>query len=192
MLNLSVRSLSMAVIGILLLVFREQAMPAIVMCVGGLFFLPALIALIVTLVPMLKQNVGVAKSNMSALVVSAGSMFLGLWMLVNPGFFVAILMWVLGAILSIAGLMQIIALLRVCRKAKPSYYRYIIPLMIFIAGLTTMFYPFEVASLPFLILGVAAIFSAVSDMLNTIFISKYAPKNDNVESVVEITDETTE
>ncbi len=190
MLNLSVRSLSMAAIGILLLVFREQAMPAIVMCVGGLFSVPALIALVMAMIPMFKHNAGaVNPKTIAVCIVSAGSLFLGLWMLFEPAFFVAILMWVLGVMLSIAGFMQIIALLRVSRKAKTGYYLYIIPLLIFSAGIVTLLYPFKVASLPFLILGVAAIFSAVSDMINTIFISRHLPKDENTESVVDIIDE---
>ena len=125
MLNLSIRSLSTAAIGILLLLFREQAMPAIVMCVGGLFSVPALIALIMATVPVLKRSEGAVNSkNIATCIVSAGSLFLGLWMLLDPGFFVAILMWVLGAMLSMAGFMQIIALLRVCRKVKISLYIY--------------------------------------------------------------------
>ena len=190
MLNLSIRSLSTAAIGILLLLFREQAMPAIVMCVGGLFSLPALIALIIAVVPMLKNNEGAVNAkNIAACIVSAGSLFLGLWMLFEPTIFVAILMSVLGVMLSMAGAMQITALLRVCRKVKISLYLYIVPFLIFVAGIVTLLYPFKAASLPFLILGIAAIFSAVSDMINTIFISRYLPNDVNSGNVVDTADE---
>jgi hypothetical protein len=64
-----------------------------------------------------------------------------------------------------------------------------VPFLIFVAGIVTLLYPFKAASLPFLILGIAAIFSAVSDMINTIFISRYLPNDVNSGNVVDTTDE---
>jgi uncharacterized membrane protein HdeD (DUF308 family) len=92
-------------------------------------------------------------------------------MLFDPGFFIAILMWVLGGILLLVGLLQILGLLRVRKKMKISYMLFVIPVLIFLAGAVILFYPFEAASLPFVILGIAAIFSVVSDMINTIFVN---------------------
>lgn len=172
MLNLIIRSLSTVAIGVLLLVFREQAMPFIVMCVGLLFLLPALFTLFLTFAPVFKRNASHVNSKKVAVtIISTGSLLLGLWMLFDPGFFIAILMWVLGGILLLVGLLQILGLLRVRKKMKISYMLFVIPVLIFLAGAVILFYPFEAASLPFVILGIAAIFSVVSDMINTIFVN---------------------
>ena len=172
MLNLFIRSLSTVAIGVLLLVFREQAMPFIVMCVGLLFLLPALFTLFLTFAPVFKRNASHVNSKKVAVtIISTGSLLLGLWMLFDPGFFIAILMWVLGGILLLVGLLQILGLLRVRKKMKISYMLFVIPVLIFLAGAVILFYPFEAASLPFVILGIAAIFSVVSDMINTIFVN---------------------
>ena len=185
MLNLFVRAISTITIGILLLIFREQAMPFIVMCVGALFILPSLFILALTFVPSLKRF-GAVSSNVNIIsFVAFGSLLLGLWMFLSPSFFVAILMLVLGGVLMLMGLMQIISLLR--SKLRVSSLMYVMPLLILGAGLTTLLYPFETASIPFVILGIAAILGAVSDIVNTILL-KFLRREGNSSSEIQITE----
>ena len=168
MLNLFIRSLSTLVIGILLLMFREQALPFIVMCVGVCFILPALFILALTFVPSLKRF-GASKTNAVVMpTIAVGSLLLGLWMFFSPGFFVTILMFVLGGVMTFMGIMQMIALFMARVSLSP--FLFIMPAIISVSGITILLYPFETASVPFVILGIAAIVSAVSDLINTIFI----------------------
>ena len=175
MLNLFIRSISTLVIGILLLMFREQALPFIVMCVGVCFILPALFILALTLIPSLKRF-GASTANAVVMpVIAVGSLLLGLWMFFSPGFFVTILMFVLGGVMTFMGIMQMIALFMAPAGLSPLLF--IMPAIISVSGITILLYPFETASVPFVILGVAAIVSAVSDIINTIFIGYLQKKN---------------
>lgn len=191
MLQLCVRSLATAAIGILLLALREQAMPFIVMCLGVLFMLPGVFTLALFLIPKLRRNNGTGSSAVIVPIMAIGSMLLGLWMFINPAFFVTIIMWVLGAVMVIMGGTQLLSLLMAKRRVKVSLFLFILPLLILLTGAIVLFNPFEAASVPFMILGVGAIVTALSDMINTLFL-KFTSRNDRVEVVsekIEIVDE---
>ena len=191
MLQLCVRSLVTAAIGILLLALREQAMPFIVMCLGVLFMLPGLFTLALLLIPKLRRKGGTASSAVIIPIMAFGSLLLGLWMLLQPAFFVTIIMWILGAVMIIMGGTQIISLLMAKRRIKVSLFLFFLPLLILLTGAIVLLNPFEAASVPFIILGVGAIITALSDMINTLFL-KFTRKDDKVEVAdekIEIVDE---
>lgn len=185
--QLLVRSLSMAAIGILILMFREEAMPFIVMCVGALFVIPSLFALIATFLPFFKQKAGSAVFPVVTAIIAAGSLALGLWMMLDPAFFVAILMTMLGVVMIVAGGSQVLALLSARRVMSTSSMMYFIPLMLMIAGILMLYNPFEVASLPFFIIGIGTILAALSDIINTIYIHLRRRKMAKDDTVIEVT-----
>ena len=191
MLQLCMRSLVTAAIGILLLALREQAMPFIVMCLGVLFMLPGIFSLALFLVPKLRRNSTAGSSAVIIPIMAFGSLLLGLWMFLQPAFFVTIIMWILGAVMIIMGGTQIISLLMAKRRIKVSLFLFFLPLLILITGAIVLLNPFEAASVPFIILGVGAIITALSDMINTLFL-KFTRKDDKVEVAdekIEIVDE---
>lgn len=192
MLQLCVRSLTTAAIGILLLALREQAMPFIVMCLGVLFMLPGFFTLALFLIPKLRRSNSAGSSAVIVPIMAIGSLMLGLWMFLQPAFFVTIIMWVLGGIMIIMGGTQIVSLLMAKRRVKVSVLLFFLPLLIFVAGAIVLFNPFEAASVPFMILGIGAIITALSDMINTLFL-KFTRKDNRVEVVdekkIEIVDE---
>lgn len=192
MLQLCVRSLTTAAIGILLLALREQAMPFIVMCLGVLFMLPGFFTLTLFLIPKLRRSNDIGSSAVIVPIMAFGSLMLGLWMFLQPAFFVTIIMWVLGGIMIIMGSTQIVSLLMAKRRVKVSLLLFFLPLLIFVTGAIVLFNPFEAASVPFIILGVGAIITALSDMINTLFL-KFTRKDNRVEVVdekkIEIVDE---
>ena len=180
MLQLCVRSLVTAAIGILLLALREQAMPFIVMCLGVLFMLPGIFTLALFLIPKLRRN---GTSDSSAVVIpimAFGSLLLGFWMFLQPAFFVTIIMWILGAVMVIMGCTQIVSLLMAKRRVKVSLFLFLLPMLILLIGAVVLLNPFEAASVPFVILGVGAIITALSDMINTLFL-KFTRKDNRVE-----------
>lgn len=179
MLHLFVRSMTMAAIGVLLLMFREQAMPFIVMCIGVLFFLPALFTLAYILIPLFKHGENISSITKVVPIMAVGSLLLGCWMFFHPEFFVKIIMWVLGGIMVLVGGMQLLSLIIAKRKAFVSSIFFLLPLSILLSGIVVLINPFEVASIPFIILGVGAIVAALSDIINTIFL-KYYRKNEDM------------
>ncbi len=185
--HLLIRSLSMAAIGILLLMFREEAMPFIVMCVGALFAVPSLFALVATFVPFFKRKAGNSVFPVITAIIAGGSLALGLWMMLEPAFFVAILMTMLGVLMIIAGASQMFTLLSARRAVNLSTMMYILPLMLIVAGIVVLYNPFGVASLPFLVIGVGTILAALSDIINTIYIHLRRRKTAGNDAVVEVT-----
>ena len=179
MLQLCVRSLVTAAIGILLLALREQAMPFIVMCLGVLFMLPGIFTLALFLIPKLRRNSAAGSSAVIIPIMAFGSLLLGLWMFLQPAFFVTIIMWILGAVMIIMGGTQIISLLMAKRRVKVSILLFFLPLLILLTGAIVLLNPFEAASVPFIILGVGAIVTALSDMINTLFL-KFTRKDNRV------------
>ena len=191
MLQLCVRSLVTAAIGILLLALREQAMPFIVMCLGVLFTLPGIFTLVLFLIPKLRRNSAAGSSAVIIPIMAFGSLLLGLWMFLQPAFFVTIIMWVLGGVMVVMGGSQLVSLLMAKRHVKVSMLLFFLPLIILLTGVVVLLNPFEAASVPFIILGVGAIITALSDLINTLFLH-FTRKNNRVEVVdekVEIVDE---
>ena len=191
MLQLCVRSLITAAIGILLLALREQAMPFIVMCLGVLFMLPGIFTLALFLIPKLRRNSTSGSSAVIIPIMAIGSLMLGLWMFLQPAFFVTIIMWILGAVMIIMGATQIVSLLMAKKRVKVSLLLFFLPLLILLTGAIVLLNPFEAASVPFVILGVGAIVTALSDMINTLFL-KFTRKGNRVEVAdenIEIVDE---
>ena len=191
MLQLCVRSLTTAAIGILLLALREQAMPFIVMCLGVLFMLPGIFTLTLFIIPKLRRYGGDGSSAVIVPIMAVGSLVLGLWMFLQPAFFVTILMWLLGGVMVVMGGTQLVNLLVAKRRVKVSFFLFLLPLLILMTGVIVLFNPFEAASIPFMILGVGAIIAALSDMISTVFL-KLSSKKSGVEVVnetVEIIDE---
>lgn len=185
MLQLCVRSLTTAAIGILLLALREQAMPLIVMCLGVLFMLPGVFTLVLFLIPKLRGSSAAGSSPVVVPIMAVASLLLGLWMFLQPAFFVTIIMWLLGGAMIVMGGAQLVSLLMAKRRAKVSVALFFLPVLIFILGVIVLLNPFEAASIPFIILGVGAIIAAFSDMINTLFLKFIKKKNKPTEVKVE-------
>ena len=191
MLQLCVRSLTTAAIGILLLALREQAMPFIVMCLGVLFMLPGIFTIALFLIPKFRRHGAAGSSAVIVPIMAIGSLMLGLWLFLQPAFFVTVIMWVLGGLMVIMGGSQLLKLLMAKRNVKVSGALFFLPTLILLTGIIVLLNPFEAASIPFMILGVGAIITALSDMINTLFL-KFTKKPAEVETQndkIEIIDE---
>ena len=92
-----VSSLCALIMGILLVVWPEAAVIYLVITVGVLFLLPGLYGILAYFS---------SRGNVFP-VVALGSALLGIWLIVMPGFFVSILMYVLGALLVFGGVSQL-------------------------------------------------------------------------------------
>ena len=74
-------------------------------------------------------------------------------------------MYVLGVLLVLAGLVQLSHLVSVREFVPVPWGMYVFPVLVFGAGLVVLFNPFEVATVPFVLLGGAAILYSVIDLL---------------------------
>lgn len=164
-----VRSLCALIVGILLIVFPTDVPKYLVMAIGCLFIIPGLIALFI-------EYSRKEKSPWGNTVSSIGSILFGFWLILMPNFFVRIFIYVLGAILVLAGVHQIsrFSMMRDYTKVPVGFY--IFPVLILLAGLVVLANPFETTRIANIILGVSAIIYAIIDIIRIIKFHKVIEK----------------
>lgn len=158
--NSILRSACSLVIGVLLVVWPETAMIYLVITIGVLFLIPGLISLL----GYFAHRTGEAKQMFP--IAALGSALFGLWLMIMPGFFVSILMYILGAFLVLAGIQLITSLLSARRNSVVPAGFFVIPVLVLLAGILVLLNPFATASIPFIILGVSCIFYSLSDLIS--------------------------
>ena len=160
--NAILRGIFAVLLGIILVLWPEAAIIYIIMVIGAGFLLPGVFSIVNYLMRNKKDE------SVSPLfpLDGLGSVLLGAWLLAMPEFFVDILMYILGAILLIAGLQQIITLIS-ARKWKyvPMGY-YVLPSIIFLVGLLILIYPMAVIANTLVIFGIAILFYGVNEIIN--------------------------
>lgn len=149
------------VLGILLVAWPEAAIIYLVITVGVLFLVPGLFSVFGYLTR------GRLRGG-SFPIAGLGSMLFGLWLMIMPAFFVGILMYVLGAVLVLAGISQIVNLSAARSWTVVPGGFFVVPVLVLTAGLVVLFNPFSAAAVPFIVLGVSSIVYGLSDLVNII------------------------
>ncbi len=171
MLNVIIRSVTIILIGVLLVFQRDTIMPVIVQCIGAAFVLPGIVALASMLFSS-EKNESKKRFPWPTAIMAIGSIALGLWMLFSPLFFVVLIMNLLGVMLLLLGLYQIFALFVSKRHCRVSFAFFVMPIILVLLGVFVLVKPFGAASLPFLFIGIGAIIGGVSDILSCIIIRR--------------------
>lgn len=115
------------VLGLVLVLWPEAAVTYLVITIGICFIIPGLFSLLNYFT---REKVEGEPSPMFP-IDGAGSILFGAWLVIMPQFFVSILMYVLGALLVLAGAQQLISLVSARKWSTVSYVFYIIPSLIF-------------------------------------------------------------
>ena len=150
-----VRSVCAIVIGVLLVVWPDVAINYLVISIGVLFLLPGLYGLFSYFALARKQEGQQIRVGFP--LIALGSTLFGFWLMISPAFFVGILMYILGVLLVFGGLSQLMNFITLRSVAPLPFAVYIIPTLILAAGIVVLFDPFEAATIPFIILGIAGI-----------------------------------
>ena len=162
-----VRSISILLMGVLFLVLGDKALNILVVSVGVLFMIPGCYAIISYLR---------AKDRQTLFPLAAlGGFLLGFWMVLSPSFFVGIFMYVVGAILVVLGIYQLATLSASRRLLPVAGVLYVFPVLVLLLGLFVLLNPFEAASLPFIIIGVGCVISALNDIIQLVRMGEYKP-----------------
>lgn len=148
--------------GLILVVWPELALSYIVILIGTLFLISGLFVTISYFTNKSQPN----NSSSALLFTGIGSVLLGLWLILMPGFFVNILMFVMGGLLVLAGIQQIAALIVMRKNTVIPYALYIIPSLVLLAGILVIFNPFTTATSVFILFGVAAILYGITGLIN--------------------------
>lgn len=179
-----ISSVCALVIGVLLVWWPQAAVIYLVISIGVLFLIPGVLGLLGYL---MNRKAGAPVRQLP--VVALGSTLFGLWLMIMPDFFVSILMYILGVLLVLAGIGQISNLAAARAWSTVPGGLFVIPSLVLIAGLVVLFNPFEVATIPFIILGASCIVYSLTDLFRIIrYRRKEADKVQDVAIIEEIKD----
>lgn len=164
------RAICALVIGLVLVMFPDQAGDYFVITIGIIFLVPSLISII----GYFAQN---AEMRRRFPIEGVGSLLFGLWLIVMPGFFADLLTFVLGFILVMGGVQQIASLSAARRWMPVPGGFYVVPALILVAGLIALFNPTGVRSTAFIIIGISSLVYAASELLNWFKFTRRRPKS---------------
>ena len=163
------RAICALVIGLVLVMFPDQAGDYFVITIGVIFLVPALISIIGYFAQSTEM-----RSRFP--VEGVGSLLFGLWLIIMPGFFADLLTFVLGFILVMGGVQQIASLSAARRWMPVPGGFYVVPVLILLAGLVALFNPTGVRSTAFIIIGISSLVYAASELLNWFKFTRRRPK----------------
>lgn len=163
------RAICALVIGLVLVLFPDQAGDYFVITIGIVFLVPSLIGII----GYFAQN---AEMRQRFPIEGVGSLLFGLWLIIMPGFFADLLTFVLGFILVMGGVQQIASLSAARRWMPVPGGFYVVSVLILIAGLFALFNPTGVRSTAFIIIGISSLVYATSELINWFKFTRRRPK----------------
>ena len=203
------RALCAIVVGALLVKYREQTVKWITIAIGVIFFVSGVISTVAYLSAKrqaTKEGVEIydAKGNRLTRpvppfpIVGIGSIILGAWLALFPNSFVNGLMFVLAGMLILGALNLFFNLAAATRFSSIGCLWWVLPVAIFLVGITALVKPSTIASAPLFIIGWGMMAYGMVDLVNTIKIhrcrkafEKAQQGNDeaDVVTIEEITDE---
>ena len=159
--NPIIRNLLAIALGVVIIINPQLGPNIVIMLIGATLAIPALLAIIGYFSYKNKET----PMPGYVLVESIGALVIGAWMLLQPTFFNAVILIALGIILLLAGISQIISLIRSCQIMPIPIGMYIVPVLITIAGFLMIFKPFGTVNLIMTIFGISMAIYGISDMI---------------------------
>lgn len=160
--NSILRSIFAVILGLVLVLWPEAAVTYLVITIGICFILPGVFTLLNYFT---RQKIEGESSPMFP-IEGAGSILFGAWLVIMPAFFVSILMYILGALLVIAGIQQIVMLASARKWSVVPAGFYVMPVLILLTGVMILAYPFSAATNTFVIFGIACILYGINELIN--------------------------
>lgn len=161
--NSVLRSILAVILGLVLILWPESVIHYLVMLIGIFFIIPGIISFINYFTYDELQNNGRKKLFP---IDGIGSLLLGGWLVIMPGFFVNTMMYLLGAVLIIAGVQQIITLAKARNWSSVPVSFYILPTLILVTGCMIIYNPASIAANTFVIFGIAIMIYGVTEFIN--------------------------
>lgn len=152
-----------AAVGLLLIIFHNQVnlLQWIILAVGIAIAVPSLYNLLASFRNSHRASDG--NVRISSIIASVGALALGIWIIVNPTFFVGLLAYLFAALMILYGITQLIILNYASRPARLSFGFYIIPLLEIIAGVVILCTSVHTMNaLVVLITGIMLVLSAIN------------------------------
>lgn len=171
------RGLCAIVVGVLLIKFPQDGVTWLTVAIGAIFLLSGVIAFIAYISA--RRHAGeytitdqqgriISGSQPTFPIVGAGSVILGLTLVVTPGVFVNGLMYILSIIMILGGINMLMSLISARRLGPIPFAFWIAPSLILLTGLFVILKPMESAELPLLILGWCSLLFGMAELINAI------------------------
>jgi uncharacterized membrane protein HdeD (DUF308 family) len=155
------RAVSAILLGVLLIWIPKSIIFYIVIAIGIFFILPGVISLIGYFTSEKEKQ-----QDMPFLFTAIGSLLFGILLVSMPGFFVTVLMYLLGLIILLGAIEQIVTLIRTRKTANVPLGFYVIPVLILIAGILVLLNPFKTAETLFILIGVTCVVYGAMEFVN--------------------------
>lgn len=159
--SLVLNSLLAIALGVILIMWPDQAMHYLMIAIGLFFLLPGLFSIFHFFMRGKEHRV------FSAFPIEGfGSIVLGALLLIFPAFFISIVMYLLGVLAVLGGALLVIRLVSASRNTSVSFWYYIIPVLILLTGVLILANPQKIAENMFVIFGTVCILFGFSLLLN--------------------------
>ena len=160
------RALSALVIGGLLVSVAHKMPQWLVMACGVVFVVPGAVGLLAWW-----MRDAASRGTLLSPVASVGSILMGVILLLFPESFVVALMYLLAACLLLVSFLQMYSLFTARRAGvNLSWWWFVAPVAVLLAGLYVLLFPEMTAAMPFFIIGVAALFYGLMELWFTLLV----------------------
>ncbi len=160
-LNGPMRALVAVAVGIIMIIYNEQAMNIVVKIIAALLFASGIVSLAVGL---RKKNDSTSKLmnfNATVDIVIAALLFM------FNGFVANLIIYLIGFVLILFGLFQIFALVAASRVTGFAFWSFLMPLLVTCAGVFLLFTPEFAKSSISLIAGISLLMYGVSELFSS-------------------------
>ncbi len=171
------RALTAIVVGVLLIKYPDNTVTGIVVAIGLLFFLSGIVSLLTywnarrhqseyTIYD--SQGRQIAGQKPVFPIVGIGSIILGGILATMPTTFISMLMYVIGTLLILGAITQFMAIISARRFGSSSFFFWVCPSLILLAGLYIILKPMAPLSTAMLLLGWLSLFYGVVEAINAL------------------------
>lgn len=129
--------LAALLVGVILLIFCKEAqlLQIIIIAIGVIIAIPSILTLVKSLIPTKNPDGTKSPDPWYSILAGLAGIVLAIWMIVNPSFFINIIVYTLGAILIFAGVMGWIDIMQTIKPSGSNLGWYITPSILIIGGI---------------------------------------------------------
>ena len=159
--NPLIRIIASIAVGLLLILYPNAALPTILLIIGILIGLPSLYALLIYL---LSED----RNKLPFPVLSLVMLLFGCTLMLFPGWYIGITVYVLGGALVLIGVYQILYLLTLKKnlRSKAGWLSYLLPAIVLLIGIEILVNPFSATERVMVItFGAATLLYGITDLI---------------------------
>lgn len=174
MLRSVIRGLFVFLVGLCLVIWSTQAGEILLKALGVFLILSS----VITVVYGLATNSYVDLKGMSLISIASAVLFLvvGLFLLLKTSFFMEFIGFVLGILLALYGLLQLVVSVRNSKGIKDRFWFFLVPALIFVAGIVFCFFPRYNISVLCIIFGICLMLLGASEIWMSIKVRALAKR----------------